>query len=125
MSKSAKSARALKRKKEKAGRKASNTARYAAMRDAGQNQKSKRARLNAKRIDRIRTKRNKKPAPVSLARQVELDRVEAALEKAKQERIRAHGLLVKSRKEKRAAKLTKHLSVVEASKLRAEVVMEA
>jgi len=56
MGKTSKSARAERRKKEKRSRKEQNAAKYAAMRDAGQNKKSKRFILNSQRQDVLKTK---------------------------------------------------------------------
>ena len=54
MSKKIKSAQRKKRRDQKRARKAANTARYAALRDAGQNQKSKRFQSGKRRAKRVR-----------------------------------------------------------------------
>ena len=55
MSKRAKAAQKLKRLQKKRARKAANTAKYAALRDSGQNTKSKRSLSQNKKSKRVNT----------------------------------------------------------------------
>lgn len=110
MGKAAKSARALKRKKEKAGRKSANSARYAAMRDAGTNSKSKRNKLKAKRATSIRIKRNKKSA-ISYARLVELEVIAERIAKANEQKQKKAVVLKQIRKQKKAKKVAKNVAI--------------
>lgn len=123
MSKASKSRRVAERLKEKKSRKAQNIARYAGMMAAGKNKKSKRVQLRGKRAKTIRTKRDKMHLPLTLARQVEVERIEYEIAQARIVNRAAKTLAEKQRRAKKATKLAKHMACLAARSAREALLL--